>query len=148
MLLLLGNPYSLLKMTNLAAIKTPLGILKILITLVLVTVVLLAAFGNDGLRLTFGVEDFLGVGTSLGLALTVPLILLAYILGGSLFVMEALLSIVGSALLICVGVITLDSYDHPQYGSPAGKALGGLSITAGGLFIINLLFVFKALREH
>lgn len=31
-LLLLGNPYSLLKMTNLAAIKTPLGILKILIT--------------------------------------------------------------------------------------------------------------------
>ena len=55
--------------------------------LVLVTIVLLAAFGNDGLRLTFGVEDFLGVGTSLGLALTVPLILLAYILGGSLFVM-------------------------------------------------------------
>ena len=51
------------------------------------TIVLLAAFGNDGLRLTFGVEDFLGVGTSLGLALTVPLILLAYILGGSLFVM-------------------------------------------------------------
>ena len=51
------------------------------------TIVLLAAFGNDGLRLTFGVEDFLGVGTSLGLALVVPLILLSYILGGSLFVM-------------------------------------------------------------
>ena len=53
----------------------------------MVTIVLLAAFGNDGLRLTFGVEDFLGVGTSFGLALIVPLILLAYILGGSLFVM-------------------------------------------------------------
>ena len=53
----------------------------------MVTIVLLAAFGNDGLRLHFGVEDFLGVGTSLGLALIVPLILLAYILGGSLFVM-------------------------------------------------------------
>ena len=54
---------------------------------------------------------------------------------------------VASALLICIGVITLDSYDHPQYGSPAGKALGGLSIAAGGLFIVNLLFVFKAIRD-
>ena len=60
---------------------------------------------------------------------------------------EALLSVVASALLICIGVITLDSYDHPQYGSPAGKALGGLSIAAGGLFIVNLLFVFKAIRD-
>lgn len=58
-----------------------------------------------------------------------------------------MLSIVGSALLIGVGVITLDSYDHPEYGSPAGKALGGLSIAAGGLFIINLIFVLKALRD-
>jgi hypothetical protein len=52
-----------------------------------VTIVLLAAFGNDGLRLNFGVQDFLGVGTSLGLALIVPLILMAYLLGGNLFVM-------------------------------------------------------------
>ena len=63
--------------------------LYILIQAVLVTIVLLARYGNDGLRLQFGVDntDFLGVGTSLGLALIVPLILLAYILGGSLFVM-------------------------------------------------------------
>ena len=61
----------------------------IFIQAVLVTIVLLARYGNDGLRLQFGVDntDFLGVGTSLGLALIVPLILLAYILGGSLFVM-------------------------------------------------------------
>lgn len=56
------------------------------------TIVLLAAFGNDGLRLTFGVEDFLGVGTSLGLAITVPLILLSYLLGGSLFVMVRIIN--------------------------------------------------------
>ena len=55
----------------------------------MLTIVLLAKFGNDGLRLHFGADnsDFLGVGTGLGLALIVPLILLAYILGGSLFVM-------------------------------------------------------------
>ena len=64
------------------------------------------------------------------------------------FLQEALLSIVGAALLILVGVITLDSYDHPQLGSPAGKALGGLCITAGGLFAVNLLLVFKAIREE
>ena len=65
----------------------------ILIQAVLVTIVLLARYGNDGLRLQFGVDntDFLGVGTSLGLALIVPLILLAYILGGSLFVMVSYL---------------------------------------------------------
>lgn len=135
-------------MTNLVVLRTPLGLMKILLSAVLVTIVLLAAFGNDGLRLHFGVEDFLGVGTSLGLALIVPLILLAYILGGSLFVMEALLSIVAAALLIGVGIITLDSYDHPDLGSPAGKALAGLSITAGGLFIINLFLVLLALRDH
>ena len=63
------------------------------------------------------------------------------------FFQEALLSIVASALLIGVGVITLDSYDHPQYGSPAGQALGGLCISGGVLFIINLFFVLKALRD-
>ena len=61
---------------------------------------------------------------------------------------EALLSIVAAALLIGVGIITLDSYDHPELGSPAGKALAGLSISAGGLFIINLFLVLLALREH
>ena len=55
--------------------------------MVLVTVVLLAAFGNDGHRLNFGIQDFLGVGTSLGLALATPLVLMAYLFGGSLLVM-------------------------------------------------------------
>ena len=54
---------------------------------VLVTVVLLGAFGNDGHRLNFGIQDFLGVGTSLGLAFATPLVLLAYLFGGSLLVM-------------------------------------------------------------
>lgn len=137
-------------MTNLVVLKSPLVLMKILLSAVLLTIVLLARFGNDGLRIHFGnvSSDFLGVGAGLGLALIVPLILLAYILGGSLFVMEALLSIVAAALLIGVGIITLDSYDHPKMGSPAGKALAGLSITAGGLFIINLFLVLLALRDN
>ena len=61
---------------------------------------------------------------------------------------EALVSIVGSPLLIGVGIITLDSYDHPKYGSPAGKTLAGLCMATGGLFAVNLLVVLKAIRDH
>ena len=61
---------------------------------------------------------------------------------------EALLSGVGSAGLIYSGVIALDVYDHPELGSPAGNALGGLSIAAGILLIINLLTLGVTLRSH
>ena len=59
-----------------------------------------------------------------------------------------MLSIVGSALLIYAGVVALDSYDHPELGSPAGNALGGLSIAAGILFIVNLLTLAVTVRDH
>ena len=65
-----------------------------------------------------------------------------------LFRQEALLSVVGSSLLIYSGVIALDAYDHPELGSPAGKALGGLSIAAGILLVINLLTLGVTLRSH
>jgi len=133
---------------SLDVIRTPLGLLKILLSIVLLTIVLLAAFGNDGIRLTFGRADFLGVGISVTLAITLPLTFIAYLCGGNLFVLEALLSVVGSALLIYSGVIALDAYDHPELGSPAGNALGGLSIAAGILLIINLLTLAVTLRSH
>ena len=64
------------------------------------------------------------------------------------FFQEAILSFVAGGLLIGVGVITLDSYDHPEYGSPAGQGLAGLCITAGGLFMINLILVACAIQER
>jgi len=129
-------------------LRTPLGLLKIILSLVLLTIVLLAAFGNDGIRLTFGQADFLGVGISFCLAIILPMTLIAYLCGGNLFVLEALLSIVGSVLLIYSGVMALDVYDHPELGSPAGNALGGLSIAAGILLVINLLTLAVTLRSH
>ena len=36
-------------------------------------------------------------------------------------VQESLLSIFGAGLFLTVGLITLDSYSHPQYGAPLGK---------------------------
>ena len=66
----------------------------------------------------------------------------------SFYFQEALLSIVGSVLLIYSGVMALDVYDHPELGSPAGNALGGLSIAAGILLVINLLTLAVTLRSH
>ena len=61
---------------------------------------------------------------------------------------EAILSFVAGGLLICVGVFTLDSYDHPEFGSPAGQALAGLCLTAGALFFVNLILVACAIQER
>lgn len=61
---------------------------------------------------------------------------------------EALLSFIAAGLLITVGIVTLDSYDHPKYGSPAGQALAGLCITTGALFLINLIIVSFAIRDQ
>ena len=66
---------------------TRLNMSSLYFQLVLLTIVLLAAFGNDGIRLTFGRADFLGVGISFCLAITLPLILIAYLCGGNLFVL-------------------------------------------------------------
>lgn len=65
---------------------------RLFLQAVLVAIVLLTSFGNDGYRLTFGVQDFLGVGTSMGFAMVIPLVLFSYLLGGSLFVMVSYLS--------------------------------------------------------
>ena len=39
-------------------------------------------------------------------------------------------------------VVTLDSYSHPEYGAPAGKALAGLS------FAVRLIFVISFTRTE
>jgi len=135
-------------MANFTVVKSPLGALKILLVALLVTIVILAKFGNGGHRLSFGLEDFLGVGASVGFAIVLPLILFTYVLEGNILILEALLSSLGSGLFIAIGVITLDSYDHPKYGSPAGKALAGLCISTGIIFVINLILVFRAMKNR
>lgn len=66
----------------------------LLLQIVLLTIVLLAAFGNDGIRLTFGRADFLGVGISVTLAITLPLTFIAYLCGGNLFVLVSFISVI------------------------------------------------------
>ncbi len=52
----------------------------------------LAKYGNDGVRLYFGASDFFGVGVTFGLAMFTPLVLLSYVAGGSIFALVRTLS--------------------------------------------------------
>ena len=52
----------------------------------LISIVFLSYFGNDGERLLFGLGDFLGVGTSLGFLIVVPLLFFTYISGGNILI--------------------------------------------------------------
>jgi len=113
-------------MVNCATVKSPLGLLKCILIALLVAIVCLSYYGNQGGRLFFGLQDFLGVGVAVGFAIIFPLVLLTYLAEGNILVFELLLSLLGTILFLIVGVVTLDSYSHPEYGAPAGKALAGL----------------------
>ena len=52
----------------------------------LMSIVILSYLGNDGGRLFFGLEDFLGVGTSVGFAIAIPLIFITYLWDGNILV--------------------------------------------------------------
>ena len=53
----------------------------------LVSIVVLSYFGNEGGRLYFGLQDYLGVGTAGGFSIIIPILLFTYIFDGSIFVL-------------------------------------------------------------
>jgi hypothetical protein len=48
--------------------------------------VILSYLGNEGGRLLFGQGDFLGVGTSVGFAIVIPLVIITYLADGNILV--------------------------------------------------------------
>ena len=54
--------------------------------MLLVVIVVLSYLGNEGGRLFFGLGDYLGVGTSVGFAIVVPLIFVTYLAGGNILI--------------------------------------------------------------
>jgi hypothetical protein len=130
----------------------------------LISIVTLSYLGNEGGRLVFGLGDFLGVGTSVGFAIVIPLVFLTYLGDGNILffvsliiyyqqkslivvsIQEAMLSLIGASLFLVISIITDNSYSHPQYGSPAGKVLAGLCAATGGSFVVNLAMICCAMR--
>ena len=47
---------------------------------------ILSYLGNEGGRLFFGLGDFLGVGTSVGFAIVIPLVFITYLGDGNILV--------------------------------------------------------------
>ena len=58
----------------------------------LLSIVLLSYLGNEGGRLFFGLEDFLGVGTSVGFTIIMPLVFITYLWDGNIIVFVSLLT--------------------------------------------------------
>ena len=52
----------------------------------LLCIVILSYLGNEGGRLFFGLEDFLGVGTSVGFTIVIPLVFITYLWDGNILV--------------------------------------------------------------
>ena len=110
---------------NCTSAKSPLGLLKLLITVnvsnifafnqikyfydhpnkifsiqpnkifllcqaVLVSIVLLSYYGNEGGRLFFGLLDYLGVGITVGFCIVVPLIFFTYLCDGNILIFVSL----------------------------------------------------------
>ena len=53
---------------------------------VLVAIVLLSYYGNEGGRLFFGLVDYLGVGIAVGFSIVIPLIFLSYLCDGNILI--------------------------------------------------------------
>merc|ERR1711892_879198 len=133
---------------NLSSIRSPLGLLKIVLMALLLSIVILSYIGNEGGRLFFGLGDFLGVGTSVGFAIVIPLIFITYLGDGNILVFESLLSILGAFLFLLISYTTHTSYSHPEYGSPAGKVLAGLCVATGVVSAGNFVILCCNLRGY
>ena len=60
---------------------------------------------------------------------------------------ECFVSLVGGILFMTVGVVTYNSYSHPELGAPAGRMLAGLSAGVSLLLLLNMVAVALTLRK-
>jgi len=132
---------------NTSVLRTPTGILKIVEIVFVMIVLMLARFGNDGHPKQFGSADdtFLGQGTCVGYAIIVPCVLITYLLGANLSILELFINLIGGILFIAVGAVTISFWQN-RYGNSTGMAMGVLSIITGIVFLIDFVFAIKNTR--
>ena len=121
---------------NTAFLRTIPGILKILEFVLVLIVLLIARFGDEGHVISWGSNNytFLGIGTSVGFAIIVPAIILTYLLGASPSILEFIINLVGGILFISMGS-TLVEYGNIQ------AVVGGLAITVGIVFLADFIYL-------
>ena len=121
---------------NTAFLRTVPGILKILEFALVLIVLLIARFGDEGHVISWGSNNytFLGIGTSVGFAIIVPAIILTYLLGASPSILEFIINLVGGILFISMGSTLV------VYGSIQAVA-GGLAIIVGIVFLADFIYL-------
>ncbi|TRY67493.1 hypothetical protein TCAL_03750 [Tigriopus californicus] len=130
-------------------LKTPTGLLKILEIVFIILCLIFCRFGDEGYPFKIGAEGahFLAVGTYVGYAIIVPAILVTYLLGANLTILELFINLLGAILFITIGALSLVNHRYDR-GSryTMGLVLGILSIAAGVVFFIDFLFAIKNTR--
>ena len=121
---------------NTGFLRTVPGILKILEFILVLIVLLLIRFGDDGKVIYLGHINyqFLAIGSSVGYAIIVPAIILTYLLGASPSVLEFIINLVGGALFISMGACIVEYKDIT-------RIVGGLAIASGILFLIDFIYL-------
>ena len=121
---------------NTGFLRTVPGILKIIEFVLVLIVLLIARFGDEGHVISWGSQNytFLGIGTSVGFAIIVPAIILTYLLGASPSILEFIINLVGGILFISMGS-TLVEYGNIQ------AVVGGLAITVGIVFLADFIYL-------
>ena len=138
---------------NTSVLRTPTGILKIVETVLVLIVLMVARFGKRDYHIfrPFNEDNsFLGQGISVGYAIIVPSVLVTYLLGANLSILEWFINLIGGLLFIIVGAVTIacwSKYLSSTNGYSAGMALGSICIITGIVFIIDFAFSIKNFRS-
>merc|ERR1712018_228531 len=128
---------------NTGFLRTVNGVLKILEFCIVLVVLLIARFGDEGHIIGWCTGDsltFFGIGCCVGFAIIVPAIILTYLLGGGTSKLEFIINLVGAILFIAVGASLL------QY-SGIQIAVGWLAIVLGVIFLIDFIYLCVKSRE-
>merc|ERR550519_908940 len=109
---------------NSSVLRTPTGVLKMLEIVLVLIVLMVCRFGDDGQRKTWGSDDqdFLGQGTTVGYAIIVPAILITYLLGANLSILELFINFVGGVLFVAVGAVTIAFWNNYSSNSRGHSA--------------------------
>ena len=122
---------------NTLFLRTVNGMLKILEFALVLIVLFLARFGGtNGYMISWGSNSytFLGIGATVGYAIIIPAIILAYLLGATPSVLEFIINLVGGVLFISMGA-TLIEYGNIQ------AIVGGLAIALGVVFLADFIYL-------
>ena len=123
---------------NTGFLKTVNGIFKILEFCIVLVVLLIARFGNEGHIIgwcTGNSLTFLGIGCTVGFAIIVPAIILTYLLGATPSILEFIINLIGGILFISMGSTLISCYSNIH------NIVGGLSIVLGIVFLVDFVYL-------